>query len=499
MTIIAVSATFIGIFATIYLSRYDSYFFEQQEAMLVEMYGSIDALYKNGGEVDVEMLEEAELDGVRFMLTDTEGYIEYNSLLLYTDRNPFFPNFTDDDISRFKLSELFPTASGVDAEVRIIREDSEGKYVLFSAGDQSVNAQFLGLMGLVNDERIVVIQIPTPIIETSGRHTSIFLVFAGLSSLLFAMILGYILSRTITKKVSEISAIAENMTNLDFSKRYLGDDDDDIGKLGVSINKMSEHLEVTIEELRQEIAHAKELEEMRKNLLVNVSHELKTPLAIIQGYAEGLREGVMEDESSRDFYCEVIEDESRHMTRLVGELLSVSRIEAGGTLPTPEPFMIDELIESLVTKVGVEVEKRGVELIFEPTETEIYADESMTEQVVYNYISNAIDHTADGGVVKITSEIVENMLRVSVFNEGQQIPREEHSKIWQSFYKIDKARTRAFGGTGIGLSIVKAVMEAQHTKYGVENVEGGVTFWFEAELAKEGEADDEGDGGLGNR
>ncbi|HWP80192.1 MAG TPA: HAMP domain-containing sensor histidine kinase [Candidatus Acidoferrum sp.] len=482
--ILLVAGAFVALFAAVYTTQYDNYVVYRKKLQLVEAYNYVVEAYREGGTVGQDVLQTVELDsGVRILTTDEAGYIDYNSLLLYSDR-PWNPLLFA-GISRFKLSELVPQAFGSDAYFTITEDKTELGYVLFTAGDRTTGMQFLGLLGSFGADRLMLLQLPTPVIESAAEYTGFFLLWVGLAALLLATLLGYFLSRSLTRKVSEIHSIAEGMAGLDFSRRYTGEADDDIGELGVSINKLSEHLEETIDELKQEIAHAKELEEARKNLIRNVSHELKTPIAIIQGYAEGLKENVTGDAESRAFYCGVIEDESKHMGRLVGELLSVSRIEAGATKPQPEDFELDALIEGVMRRVGGAAEKRGLDMRFTPAGETVYADEGMTEQVLYNYLSNAVDHAPDGGAVEVGCERTQGgALRVTVYNEGEPIPEEDIPRIWESFYKVDKSRARAFGGTGIGLSIVKAAMEAQHMAYGVENREGGVAFWFELCLAQ---------------
>ncbi|MPM32425.1 Adaptive-response sensory-kinase SasA [bioreactor metagenome] len=481
--ILLVAGAFVTLFAAVYTTQYDNYVIYRKKLQLIEAYNYVVTAYRQAGTIERDVLQNVELDsGVRILTTDEAGYIDYNSLLLYTDR-PWNPSeFTG--ISRFKLSELVPRTFGSDSYFTITEDRTDLGYVLFTAGDRTTGMQFLGLLGSFGTDRLMLLQLPTPVIESTTEYTGFFLQLVGLAALMLATLLGYFLSRSLTRKVSEIHSIAEGMAGLDFSRRYTGEADDDIGELGVSINKLSEHLEETIGELKQEIAHAKELEEARKNLIRNVSHELKTPIAIIQGYAEGLKENVTGDAESRAFYCEVIEDESKHMARLVGDLLSVSRIEAGATKPQPENFELDELIEAVMRRVGGTAEKRRIDMRFSPADETVFADEGMTEQVLYNYLSNAVDHAPDGGAVKVSCGRTEgDVLRVTVFNEGEPIPEEDISRIWESFYKVDKSRTRAFGGTGIGLSIVKAAMEAQHMAYGVENTEGGVAFWFDVCVA----------------
>ncbi len=481
--ILLVAGAFVTLFAAVYTTQYDNYVIYRKKLQLIEAYNYIVSAYREDGSVEHDVFQNVELDsGVRILTTDEAGYIDYNTLLLYSDR-PWNPSEFE-GISRFKLSELVPRTFGSDTYFDITEDRTDLGYVLFTAGDRTTGMQFLGLLGSFGTDRLVLLQLPTPVIESTTEYTGFFLQLVGLAALLLATLLGYFLSRRLTRKVSEISSIAEGMAGLDFSRRYTGEADDDIGELGVSINRLSAHLEETIGELKQEIAHAKELEEMRKNLIRNVSHELKTPIAIIQGYAEGLKENVTGDTESRAFYCDVIEDESKHMARLVGDLLSVSRIEAGATKPQPEVFELDELIEAVMRRVGGAAEKRRIDMRFEPAEETVFVDEGMTEQVLYNYLSNAVDHATDGGAVEVDCRRTQDdVLRITVYNEGEPIPEEDILRIWESFYKVDKSRARAFGGTGIGLSIVKAAMEAQHMDYGVENREGGVAFWFDVRIA----------------
>ena len=480
--IFLVAAVFIGLFATVYTTYYDNYVIHRKQFQLVESYVNIHSNYTQNGTVEYELLQNTELDnGVRIMIVSSAGKIEYNSLLLYSDRAIVTPGFSGG--ANFKLSELVPQTFGSDAYFEITQDNFDHGYVLFTAGDRTTKIQFLGLLGTIDTSGMVLLQMPTPVIESTNEYTEVFLKLAGFAAITVAMAFGYFMSRKLTKKVSEINEIAEGMAGLDFSKRYTGDADDDVGELGVSINKLSSHLEATIDELKLEIKHAKELEEMRKNLIINISHELKTPIAIIQGYAEGLRVNVTDDENSKALYCDVIEDESKHMARLVGDLLSVSRIEGGAIKPEPAQFEIDELIEGVLISVRVEAKKQNIKMVFAKTNEIAYADESMTEQVLYNYLSNAIDHTAPGGKIEVSCRHkADDILQITVFNEGEAIPEADLSRIWQSFYKVDKARTRAFGGTGIGLSIVKAAMEAQNMDYGVQNIDSGVAFYFDVKL-----------------
>ena len=226
-----------------------------------------------------------------------------------------------------------------------------------------------------------------------------------------------------------------------------------------------------------------QIDEMRKEFLSHVSHELKTPIALIQGYSEGLKDNILDDEESKEFYCDVIADEAKKMNRMVQKLLTLNQIEFGNNQVNMERFDITEMIRNMVESSKILVEKQGVTIIFDEPEMHVWADEFMIEEVVNNYLSNARNHVTDGGIIKVSYCQNGNNLRVKVFNTGNHIPQEDIDKLWVKFYKVDKARTREYGGSGIGLSIVEATMKAHGRDYGVDNVEGGVEFYFEVESA----------------
>ena len=238
-------------------------------------------------------------------------------------------------------------------------------------------------------------------------------------------------------------------------------------------------------ELQKDIEKKEKLENMRTEFIGNVSHELKTPIALIQGYAEGLKEGISDDPESRAFYCEVIMDEANKMNQLVKNLLTLNQLEFGEEEVAFERFDIVELIQGVLQSIEILIGQKQAEVRFKAEQpVYVWADEFKVEQVVRNYLSNALNHVDNERIIDIRLTVQEDAqkVRVSVFNTGSQIPQEDKEQIWNKFYKVDKARTREYGGHGIGLSIVKAIMESFHQEYGVENYENGVAFWFELDL-----------------
>jgi signal transduction histidine kinase len=221
---------------------------------------------------------------------------------------------------------------------------------------------------------------------------------------------------------------------------------------------------------------------MRKEFLNNVSHELKTPIALISGYAEGLKDNIAEDKESRDFYCDVIIDESSKMNNMVRKLLTLNQLEFGNDQVTMERFDITQLVKGVISGMKLLIEDKGAEVTINTDEpVYVWGDEFKIEEVVTNYMSNALNHLDYDKKIDVRIIRENGLVRVSVFNTGNPIPEGDIDKIWDKFYKVDKARTREYGGSGIGLSIVKAIMESHNQQCGVKNYEDGVQFWFTLE------------------
>ncbi len=304
------------------------------------------------------------------------------------------------------------------------------------------------------------------------------------------LVLGSALMYYATKKVvspiRSLAALSARMSELDFEARYTGDSEDEIGVLGRSMNTLSEKLKETIgelktanNELQKDIEEKIKVDETRKEFIANVSHELKTPIALIQGYAEGLTEGMAEDEDSRNYYCEVIMDEAGKMNKMVKQLLTLTALEFGNDMPVMERFDITALIRGILASAGILLQQKEARVVFEQKEPVwVWADEFKIEEVITNYLNNAMNHLEGERRIEIRLERKEKEVRITVFNTGRHIPEEDLGNLWTKFYKVDKARTREYGGSGIGLSIVKAIMDSHNKSCGVENVNGGVEFWF---------------------
>ena len=333
-------------------------------------------------------------------------------------------------------------------------------------------------------EYLYALSLPLARIEESAGISNRFLLMIGAGIAAVGALLVFFLTRRMTGPILVLDRLSRKMADLDFSERFTGHSGDEIQALGDNINHLSDRLETTISDLKQanltleEDVREKEAENKRRTeLLANISHELKTPIALIQGYAEGLRDGMCEDEETRVRYSDIILDEANRMNRLVRQLLSLNEMESGGMKADKTDLDLSLLIREMAAAYQVKAEEAGARLeVAVPDHLPVRSDELLLEQILQNYLSNAFHHVKKGGLVRVTAEPEEGGALISVYNEGEPIPQEALEQVWNKFYKVDKARTRAYGGSGIGLSVVKAAADLLGGSCRVENTENGVCF-----------------------
>lgn len=331
---------------------------------------------------------------------------------------------------------------------------------------------------------LTVIQIPMQAIDETVNIFKDIIKYMILAALLFGSVGAYVLSRNITKPLVELNNVALEMGKLNFSCQYKEDREDEIGQLGKNLNRMAQTLEKTIIQLKDELEKEKTLDVLRKQFVAQVSHEIQTPLAVIQGYIEVLEDGLVESEEEEKYHYDVINDEISKMVKILRDLLDLSQLEAGTFKTNKEKFDLTTLFERVGEKYVEIAKKQEVEFIFSngTPRSIILGDVFRLEQVLSNFIKNAFEHTPSKGKIVMSSEVIDYKIRVSVQNTGTQIPKDDLPYIWESFYKSkDKAQHK---GTGLGLAISKQILNLHDAKYGAINLEDGVEFWFEIKLEK---------------
>ena len=442
--------------------------------------------------------EEASSGGVRLANVIRELRDRSNiSLLLYDSESDqtLVSSARDVEVMRDRVRRYIVGHAGAKRDV--LREYDN--YMIQKTFDPLSKTFYLESWGFFSDNAtIFIMTMPLESSHESAAISNRFLMFVGIVVILAGSILIYFITRHITMPIKRLSELSEKMSNLDFDARYETSrrSTEEIDTLGNSMNVLSERLKTTIGELKEANAQLKkdidekvQIDEMRKEFIANVSHELKTPIALIQGYAEGLVEGMAEDKENRDYYCGVIMDEAGKMNRMVRQLLTLTALEFGGERLSVERFDLTELIASVISSSGVLLKQNELTVDFDGKEpVYVMGDEFKIEEVITNYLTNAIHHVG-GGEKKIQIRIDHRRdgkeVCVEVFNTGNPIPDEALPNLWTKFYKVDKARTREYGGSGIGLSIVKAIMEMHHKACGVKKHENGVEFWFTLDTAGE--------------
>lgn len=445
-------------------------------------------------EIAYEKLNEASVDGN----LETESFQDemrdyaarYNIRVHVINLNSqmvFAVPFVDDE----QIEKLFRYILG--RPLGIVEGQAPEANTIFRVMDVRNQSESIEIYGQLDNGYGFIITSAMESIRDSVKLANRFLAYVGTCSVLVGSIILWVMTKRLTKPILELANISEKMTHLDFEAKYAGKDKNEIALLGNNINQLSSELEKTISELKtannelkKDIEKKEQIDEMRKEFLSNVSHELKTPIALIQGYAEGLKEGINDDKESREFYCEVIMDEANKMNNMVKKLLTLNQLEFGNEVVSMERFDIVALVRNYIQSAGILTKQNEIEVRMEEMEpVYVWADEFKVEEVFMNYFSNAVNHCSGKKIIDVTIEKEDRKVRISVFNTGEPIPENSMEHIWEKFYKVDKARTREYGGSGVGLSIVKAIMESMNQKYGVVNYTNGVRFWFELELVRE--------------
>lgn len=326
----------------------------------------------------------------------------------------------------------------------------------------------IGLPVYINQELTggLLLSFPLAPVEDTAAILQRQLFYISLILLAAASLLSFLLARTFTRPIVDIEKAAAQMAEGDFSARIDVKQQDEIGQLAKTINYLGQQLS--------------QIDQMRKDLIANVSHELRTPLSLIRGYAETLRDVTGNDEDKRQKQLGVIIEEAERLSRMVDDILNLSRLQSGHFELNKSIFSVRNLAGNVAKRYDLLSKQREVSIIMEMSDEQLVeADAARIEQVLYNLINNAFNNTDAGGTITIRDMDNGDSVRIEVMDSGSGIPEEEINRIWDRYYKADKNIGKTMG-SGLGLAIVKAILEAHGAAYGVESKKGaGTTFWFE--------------------
>ncbi|WP_179031461.1 sensor histidine kinase [Paenibacillus kribbensis] len=309
-----------------------------------------------------------------------------------------------------------------------------------------------------------------------------FYLYLGIGGFALILILSLFYSRMVTRPLIALNNTAKRMAKLDFTAHTPIRQNDELGSLSYSMYTLSQSLDSALRELQEanqqlveDMEQKQKMEAVQQDFFANASHELKTPLSIIKGFAEGLQDGV--SAGKQDHYIKVIVEEADKMERLVKDMLDLAKLESGTLKLRKTTFILSELVEEVVDKLFHLLKEKRLEAVIIPAnELPIHADAGWMEQVMINFVVNAIRHAEEGSSITIRIEGAGEINTFSIENKGETIPEDQLDQIWDRFYRAELSRSRQTGGTGLGLSIVKRILDLHEFRYQAENTRNGVRF-----------------------
>lgn len=462
----------------------EKYYVEKSKNMLIKHYETInttnindytkDFFFKLGAE------SETKLDIIIVDVINNIAYTSENQLLGREDRQTISEDWKPPirHLDILKLEEI----------------NEKTSFIWFE--DPNIKTNFLMLSGALDSGLLIYLRISLTSVSLNVGLLNQFIILVGIVVFLIAMITAYFLSNHFTKPIVSIFETTNSIRKLDFSKKCQVITNDEIGRLGENINQMSHTIEDNInnlsrtnQQLHIEIQERIEIDEQRKALLSNVSHELKTPISLLQGYAEGIKLQIHQNREKTDFYCEVIIDEAKKMDMLVSQLLDINHIRFGDFPLYKEALNAKEYINYIIKKYeDIMLDKKldfTTNLLIDDNLI-IDVDPLRSEQILTNLLNNAVAYVDDSKKIflKANKSLDGEHLTITIANAYPHIAENELERLWESFYKQDKARTRENGGYGLGLSIVKAIQDADKNGYGVYCKDSYINFYFDLDLIK---------------
>jgi len=376
------------------------------------------------------------------------------------------------------------TGSGISVGQRFLEPDNfwsglqttdEEYYIDRVVMDPTTGVEWMVCAKDMGEDTWLVVEIPVTSMDEAVQTLRIAFLYVMVILVAILPALSLVIARKIAQPITKLSKIAAEMQNLNFNARYTGDEKDEIGQLGTTLNLMSERLSATIELLKQELAKEKQVMDLRRQFTAQVSHELKTPLAIIKGYVEALTDDIPDTKEERDYYLSVIVEETDKINALIMQLLELTKLQTGNYPVEKVNLEYASLIRDILEKYQKIFAEKGFDLHFYngADGALVEGDPLRLEQVFTNLINNALEHAHGGSIIRVSLRIEGNQLTTLVYNEGKQIPEEDIPHVFESFYK-----EKGSGGMGLGLAIVQGLLELHDSRPEIFNMEQGVAVRF---------------------
>lgn len=326
------------------------------------------------------------------------------------------------------------------------------------------------MVTIQDEEILLLVTVKLTPVNATVQTLRVQLVYISVIIIVLALILSFLISRSVSKSIIRVNESAKELAKGNFDVTFDGKDYKEIGQLSDTLNYAAGELAKT--------------ENFQRELLANVSHDLRTPLTMIIAYSEGMRDLPGENTPEN---IQVVIEEAQRLTNLVNDMLDISKLQAGVLELDKHKYDLTDSINGVMERYVKlkEQEQYQIQFIYD-VHVMVYADEFKIFQVLYNLINNAINYTGEDKKVIVQQKVIKDKVRIEVCDTGAGIPKEELGNVWERYYKVDKVHKRAVQGTGLGLSICKNILQMHGAEYGVESRAGkGSTFWFELKVCKD--------------
>ncbi len=362
--------------------------------------------------------------------------------------------------------------------------------------DDSGKGSVLTLVSKLNDNTALVLETPKGYIAQTAGLAVRYNIYLSLGLFVLGSIAMYTLATRLSKPIQHIQQVADKIAHMELSERCEVHTDDEVGMLGGSINNMADKLQENIDQLtaanevlKSDLDRQEKTDQMRRDFIANVSHDIKTPLTVIISYAEALKDLSQSDKKERAEFCRIILEEGNRMAYMVNQLLGLSQLESGMVKMEKTRFNIGELLELTAKNQRLIAAKKEIGIaVTGDMSIVVHADYPSIQKVVDNLLQNAVKYTPEGGRIELSCHSEAEGCRVRIFNTGAPIAEADLPHLFDSFYRADKSRKRSAADSfGLGLAIVKAVMEKHGQPFGVHNRADGVEFWFGLEQVAGGD------------
>ncbi|WZL72345.1 HAMP domain-containing sensor histidine kinase [Clostridiaceae bacterium 35-E11] len=440
---------------------------EDEADKLASLFQESDSEEKLSQEVLEEINAFVSTINARVFIFDEQDHIPFYSMSDKYVSSPRDTNKTQNKTINFFLR---------DRDIRLKIEENKSFTMIRKRSLDHVPSIFVGVPVIREGVKVANIVISSPLapIEETISILKKQLSFISIFSLGIGTLLALWLAKFFTKPILNITHVAKQIAKGDFVTKVTHKSKDEIGILGDTINDMAKQLD--------------KIEQLRKELIANVSHELKTPISLIKAYAELLETIDDINKEDKHAYLEVIRDESDRLNRMIEDVLYLSKMESGFSNLIYETFSLEKLLNNVLEKLSYFASHKNVQLHVEAEDQAflLHADKDKMYQVLFNLMNNAIEYAFENGKVMIKIFNIDNVLRMEVIDEGKGISEEELPYVWERFYKVDKSGKRNDSGTGLGMAIVKNILEAHQFQYGITSqLNEGTTVWIEMPLNDE--------------